>query len=102
MAKPLNGSLGRLADAMRQVFTEAVQVGVKPIKESVDGLKREISMASSGISMASSGISINSWTVWIATLLTSARKLPFIRRGLKLGRARSRVMQRRVVNGMVN
>ena len=38
----MNGSVELLADAMRKVFTEAVQEGVQPIKESVDGLKQDV------------------------------------------------------------
>lgn len=38
----LNGSVDLLARAMRQVFREAVEEGVQPIKESVDGLKEDV------------------------------------------------------------
>ena len=38
----LNGSVNMLADAMRRVFTEAVQEGVKPVKDAVDDLKENM------------------------------------------------------------
>ena len=38
----LNGSVDLLAKAMRQVFTDAVEEGVQPIKEAVDGLKQDV------------------------------------------------------------
>ena len=43
MAKTkLNGSTELLAKAMRQVFTEAVQEGIEPVKSAVDGLKQDV------------------------------------------------------------
>ena len=42
MAEKLNGSVDLLAQAMRQVFSEAVEVAVEPVKESVDALRTEM------------------------------------------------------------
>lgn len=43
MAKAkLNGSTELLAKAMRQVFSEAVQEGIEPVKSAVDGLKQDV------------------------------------------------------------
>ena len=39
MNKKLNGSVNILADAMRKVFTEAVQEGIKPVGDKIDGLE---------------------------------------------------------------
>ena len=38
----LNGSLDTLAKAMRQVFTEAVQEGIEPIRKDVAGVKKDV------------------------------------------------------------
>ena len=38
----LNGSVDLLAKAMRQVFTEAVEEGVQPIKDAVGELSKDV------------------------------------------------------------
>lgn len=40
--KKLNGSVDLLAKAMRQVFTEAVQEGVEPLRKDVADLKEDV------------------------------------------------------------
>ena len=41
-SKKLNGSVGLLAKAMKQVFTEAVEGTVEPIHEELKGIKSDI------------------------------------------------------------
>ncbi len=38
----LNGSLYRLAMAMRDVFTEAVQEGVEPVNNAIGGIRKDM------------------------------------------------------------
>ncbi len=42
MNKKLNGSVELLAKAMRQVFTEAVQEGLEPVRGDIEGLRKEV------------------------------------------------------------
>ncbi len=38
----VNGGVDALSLAMRQVFTEAMEVGVQPVKDAVDGLRSDM------------------------------------------------------------